>query len=231
MKKILYSLIILLPLMLCNCAKNVADVVADGRTLGSFEPKNDYVVDIPMGSSLVNGNAKGISILGLITIGASQTSDGVTVQSRGESTLGNAAVYGAGSVMGSLMAFAPESTSQKFKKAALRNACDVNSCDVVGYPMYNVNETNFFLWKTYDVNVKGFPGQVRSLQTVPRDWRTKDSYWRGNNSTPLGSFRTKGDSSNELFTLEEIDSRLKKLNQKIDSLDRSAHVNSVQNKL
>ena len=219
---------ICMPLMLCNCAKNIADVVTDGRTLGSFEPKNDYVVDIPMGSSLVNGNAKGVSILGLITIGASQTSDGVTVQSRGESTLGNAAVYRAVSVMGSLI---PSSASQKFKKAALRNACEVNSCDVVGYPMYNVNETNFFLWKTYDVNVKGFPGQVRSLQTVPRDWRTKDSYWRRNNSTPLGSFRTKGDSSNELFTLEEIDSRLKKISQKIDSLDRSVHVNSVQNKL
>ena len=46
-----------------NSVVAVADVVADGRTLGSFEPKNDYVVDIPMGSSLVNGNAKGISIL------------------------------------------------------------------------------------------------------------------------------------------------------------------------
>jgi hypothetical protein len=70
------------------------------------------------------------------------------------------------------------STSDKFKKAALRNACDVNNCDILGYPMYNVNEKNYFLFKTYDVKVRGFPGKVGRLENVNRKYTVGDSYWR-----------------------------------------------------
>ena len=44
--------------------------------------------------------------------------------------------------------------------------------------MYNVNEKNFFLFKYYDVKVKGFPGRVDSLENINRLYSPKDSYWR-----------------------------------------------------
>jgi hypothetical protein len=161
-----------------GCAKNTRDVVEDGRTLGSFEPKKDYLVDIPMGEARVTGQSSGVKILGLITLGAGQTADGVDVTHRGESTMGG---YSGGGTVSSLsaMALAPLApTSEKFKKAALRDACEKNNCDVLGYTMYNVNERNYFLFKTYDVKVKGFPGKVGRLENVQRNYTIGDSYWR-----------------------------------------------------
>lgn len=170
----------LLLIILGGCAKNSRDIVEDGRTLGSFEPKRDYVVDIPMGESQVVGEASGMKILGLITIGAGKTADGVDAGNRGDSTLGITSLSSgsfAGGALAPIMALT-SSTSDKFKKAALRNACDENNCDILGYPMYNVNETNFFLFKTYDVKVKGFPGKVGRLENVNRKYSVGDSYWR-----------------------------------------------------
>ena len=44
--KLIYALLIV---SLAGCAKNSIDVVNEGKTIGVFEPKRDYVVDIPMG--------------------------------------------------------------------------------------------------------------------------------------------------------------------------------------
>ena len=173
--------LMLLLIFLGGCAKNSRDIVEDGRTLGTFEPKRDYVVDIPMGESQVVGQASGMQILGLITIGAGKTADGVDVGNRGDSTLGISSSSGPGSLAAGALApimALTSSTSDKFKKAALRNACDSANCDILGYPMYNVNETNFFLFKTYDVKVKGFPGKVGRLENVNRRYSVGDSYWR-----------------------------------------------------
>tara|TARA_B100000902_G_C27230211_1_gene874387 strand:- start:326 stop:874 length:549 start_codon:yes stop_codon:yes gene_type:complete len=161
-----------------GCAKNSRDVVEDGRTLGSFEPKKDYLVDIPMGEARVMGQSSGVKILGLITLGAGQTASGVDVTHRGESTMGGSSSVGTVSAL-SALALAPlVSTSEKFKKAALRDACEKNNCDVLGYTMYNVNEKNYFLFKTYNVKVKGFPGKVGRLENVQRNYTIGDSYWR-----------------------------------------------------
>ena len=108
----------LLLIILGGCAKNSRDIVEDGRTLGSFEPKRDYVVDIPMGESQVVGEASGMKILGLITIGAGKTADGVDAGNRGDSTLGITSSAGsfAGGALAPIMALT-SSTSDKFKKA------------------------------------------------------------------------------------------------------------------
>ena len=80
-------------------------------------------------------------------------------------------------------AMLPQSTEEKFKAAALRDACDKNNCDVLGYAMYDVDSTNFFLFKTYDVSVKGFPGNVESLENVNRSYSPSNSYWRRHSLT------------------------------------------------
>jgi hypothetical protein len=179
--KIIYALLIV---SLAGCARNSIDVVNEGKTIGVFEPKRDYVVDIPMGSSKVSGESSGVEILGIFTIGASETADGVDVSSRGDSTLnrngssGGASVFSPAAALAPALALLPKSSEQKFKAAALRDACEKNNCDVLGYAMYNVNEKNFFLFKTYDVKFKGFPGRVEGLENITRTYTPADSYWR-----------------------------------------------------
>ena len=160
-----------------------------------IEPKNDYLVDIPMQSQMVEGNANGVKILGILTLGAGKRASGVSINSHGESTLqghyssvgsaskANTVVNVGGTLISAASApFSDSSTEEEFKAAALRNACDTNNCDVIGYPMYKVDKTNFILWKSYRVKVKGFPGKVQVLETVPRKYQVEDSYWRKSQS-------------------------------------------------
>jgi len=229
-------IMITLPLLFCNCAKNVADVVAPhDRTMGVFEPAQDYLVDIPMTSKIVKGNAKGTVILGIFTIGGSEMAEGVSLNSRGNSSLHgsastgggssggvagvfNSAATGVGAVIAPITKLIPDSPKAKFKKAALRNACDLNNCDVIGYPMYNVDEKNYFLWKNYNVSVRGFPGLVQGVETVPRQWKSsdKDTYWRKDmSSNSRQSFLGGGESS-----LDAIERKLSVLNQKVENVNR-----------
>jgi len=166
-------------LLAVGCAKNSRDIVNEGKTIGFFEPKRDYVVDIPMRNEKVSGQASGVKILGIFTIGAGSTAEGVQMSNRGNSTLGGSThSTSAFSAFSPALAMLPESTEEKFKAAALRDACDKNNCDVLGYAMYDVDSTNFFLFKTYDVSVKGFPGNVESLENVNRSYSPSNSYWR-----------------------------------------------------
>ncbi len=178
----------ILLISLCGCAKNSQDIVNDGRPMGVFEPKKDYVVDIPMGNSKVTGESAGVELFGIFTIGASETAEGVDISGRGNSTLGGSTsaggMFNPTAALAPALALIPKSSKEKFKAAALRNACEKNNCDVLGYTMYNVNEKNFWLFKTYDVQVSGFPGRVESLENVNRTYRTNDSYWRSSVISP-----------------------------------------------
>ena len=167
-------------ILISGCAKNSRDVIEEGRPLGLFEPKRDYIVDVPMGEQQVVGKSSGVEILGFITLGAGNTAEGVSVGNRGDSTYPNSnpSNSSSGSVLANMALSAFTSTSGKFKKAALRDACEQNNCDVLGYTMYDVDEKNFFLWKTYNVKVKGFPGKVGKLENVQRKFSITDSYWR-----------------------------------------------------
>ena len=167
-----------------GCAKNSQDIVNEGKTIGVFEPKRDYVVDIPMRNEKVSGQASGVKILGLFTIGAGNTAEAVGMSNRGDSTLGGpGSSSSAFSAFSSTLAMLPKSTEEKFKAAALRDACEKNNCDVIGYALYNIDSTNFFLFKTYDVSVKGFPGNVESLENVNRSYSPSNSYWRKHSRT------------------------------------------------
>jgi hypothetical protein len=190
--KLIYALLIV---SLAGCAKNSLDIVNEGKPMGVFQPKKDYVVDIPMGQSTVSGESSGVEILGFWTIGAGETAEGVDVGNRGNNTLknsgsssgGSSAIAGVTSTLGAVIEPASSMLQtflkggrSSFKAAALRDACEKNNCDVLGYTMYNVNEKNFFLFKTYDVKVKGFPGRIQGLENVNRTYSPTDSYWRTN---------------------------------------------------
>ena len=183
-----------------SCA-NTMDIVEGEHPLGVFEPKNDYVVDIPMKSQTIQGQSKGFKIfyLNCLTFGGNRQAQGVVLGSRGENTLRDSqssVQSGSGSVASTIVnlggtlvtaAAAPlsgTSTIKRFKQAALRSACDANNCDVIGYPMYNVDLKDYILWQTYKVNVKGFPGKVQGVETVPRKYKVEDSYWRRSLSNP-----------------------------------------------
>tara|TARA_Y100001934_G_C12284105_1_gene741449 strand:- start:267 stop:1034 length:768 start_codon:yes stop_codon:yes gene_type:complete len=246
MNKLTSSSLISFCLIFASCAKNVSDVVAPhDRTLGVFEPAQDYLVDVPLQSRMVSGNSKGTVILGFITLGGSETSEGVALSSRGESTLnggstgsvgGGSGIAGAvsgaigsvGAVIAPVAKLIPESPRERFKKAALRNACDLNSCDVVGYPMYNVDEKNYFLWKNYKVSVKGFPGNIKGVENVGRQYSpNKDTYWRKGApaSRPFSSIESNDLSyprSEYQQTLDRIERRLGGLSSQLDELDQSA---------
>ena len=81
--------------------------------------------------SKVSGESSGVEILGIFTIGASETADGVDVSSRGE-TLNRNRIFRRGYFFSplhwSLLHFFQN--HKKFKAAALRDACDSNNCDV-----------------------------------------------------------------------------------------------------
>ena len=125
--KLIYALLIV---SLAGCAKNSLDIVNDGKPMGVFEPKKDYVVDIPMGSSKVSGESSGIEILGIFTIGASEQAEGVDITNRGDSTLGSSAssggfaglafVTGALSPVSDLFQDLLDGSAPDFKAAALR---------------------------------------------------------------------------------------------------------------
>jgi len=208
--------------------------------LGAFEPKNDYLVDIPMQSQMVEGNANGVKILGVFTFGAEKQAKGVSVGSHGASTLqghysqglssasrSNTIVNVGGTMVAAAAApFADQTTVEDFKAAALRNACDSNNCDVIGYPMYKVDKKNFIFWRTYRVQLKGFPGKVQSLETVPRRYRVEDSYWRKSQSIrpsrpsfPLSSLDHRSGGSTQFSKFDDIEKRSNELLQRIEALE------------
>jgi hypothetical protein len=144
-----------------------------------MEAANDHIVDITMGSERVSGQASGVIFFGIFVFGASDYSDGLAVTT---STHDGDSISGIfSSVVGAVGGLIPDVGVGNFKSAAVRDACDENKCDVLGYPMFYVDEVNFFLWKNIDVHVVGFPGHINGLKNVPRKYIVDDSYWRGAN--------------------------------------------------
>jgi hypothetical protein len=144
-----------------------------------MEAANDHIVDITMGSERVSGQASGTIILGIFAIGATDYSDGLAVTA---STSDGGSIAGMfSSVAGAVGGLIPQLGVSKVKSAAVRAACDENKCDVLGYPMFYVDEVNYFLWKDIDVHVVGFPGHINGIKNVPRKYNVDDSYWRGAN--------------------------------------------------
>lgn len=178
--KIIAPLSLCIVFLLASCASTNRDIIQTGHPFGMLEPGIDHVVDITMGSERVTGEASGSVILWVYAIGATDYSDGLAVTAPASSGDSIAGMFSGmfSSVTGAVGSLLPQSPLGRIKSAAVRAACDEAGCDVLGYPMFYVDETNYFLWKEIRVVVKGFPGEIKSIKNVPRKYEVVDSYWR-----------------------------------------------------
>lgn len=145
------------------CASTSRDVVQTGHVLGKMIPANNHIVDIEFDEARVEGTASGTQILWFIEYGPESYSDGLAykdVEPR-EGFTGLLRDIG-GWFFGLVPNF-----GGRIRSAAVREACDLAECDLLGYPMYYIDETNYFLWREVTITVKGFPGYVNSLTNVP----------------------------------------------------------------
>lgn len=132
MKKLL-----ILPLLLVSCA----------TTHSGYEATRTFPVDANSLHMNINysqeasyGEASETTILGLIKLGPSDFAYG-----GGGTGLGFASLLGAGNSVDS---------------AAVADVLSKSQADVLGFPLFQKRVTNFFLWKTETVQVKGYPGKV-----------------------------------------------------------------------
>jgi hypothetical protein len=141
-----------------------------------MEAATDHLVDVQMDSGRVYGNASGTIFFGVFLMGASDSSSGLAVTAA--SSDGGSVGGMFSGVVGAIGGVLPSVGIAQIKSAAIRNACDTSKCDVLGYPMYYIEEMNFFLWKKISVRVVGFPGEIKGIKNVPREFEVADSYWR-----------------------------------------------------
>jgi hypothetical protein len=55
-------------------------------------------------------------------------------------------------------------SSNSVENAAVYNILSTTNNDVLGFPLVTKKVTNYFLWKTEEASVKGFPGKVVRAQ-------------------------------------------------------------------
>jgi hypothetical protein len=142
-------------IFLCSCASTTRDIISTGHPLGVISAMNDHEVDIRFESERVSGDASGTTILKIFHWGPGNFSDGLAVQSTDEGFLSSA--------VGALGSMLPDSGLGKVKSAAVRDACDKANCDVLGYPMFYIDELDYFLWTELEIRVVGFPGKILAI--------------------------------------------------------------------
>ena len=147
---------LLIPLiLLCSCASTTRDIISTGHPLGTISAMNDHKVDIRFESDRVTGAASGTTILKIFHWGPANFSAGLTVQTNDSGFMSSA--------LGALGSMLPKSGLGKVKSAAVRDACDKAKCDVLGYPMFYIDERDYFLWTETSVSVTGFPGKILAI--------------------------------------------------------------------
>jgi hypothetical protein len=152
------------------------DVIQSVRTYGTTEALNDYVVDIQVANQRINGRAWGGTVLFFWRTGVGDhtslvmTKDGEVLKSDDQKH------------------YSDVSRLDEIKSAAVRAACDAAHCDILAYPLYNVNEHNWLFGTTYEVEVIGFPAKLEGMQNVRRNIRggTIDfgNYGKGQGAVP-----------------------------------------------
>ena len=151
-----FVLVGLLCLTASACKSTHREIIESGPVLGQMFPKNDHVVDVQFESQKIKGEASGVTLLGFINFGPSDYSKNLAYE----------AVREERGYFDWLAGLWPDFGS-KIKSAAVRDACDSVNCDLLGFPMYYVDETNYFLWKVQTWRVAGFPGMVQGMSNRP----------------------------------------------------------------
>jgi hypothetical protein len=118
-------------------------------------------VDIDYQKQLSKGSAWGTTILGIIRLRPESyaSSGGETAATE----VGTASLFSWLSGVSLLSWLGGESDS--IENAAVYNCLASAKADVLGYPLVRRRLSNYFLWTTEEVWVKGFPGKVVSARS------------------------------------------------------------------
>lgn len=77
----------------------------------------------------------------------------------------NASLFASDSLFASLFSFLPNA-KQIAGQAAFYNACTTAKCDAVVAARYEIDTTDYFVFKKMDVKVTGFPATMTGVETV-----------------------------------------------------------------
>jgi len=102
---------------------------------------------VELGNQTVEGNATVNCLFGIFTWGVSNQAVGVDY-------------YGNGTCAGAGMFSSPADVA---KNGAAYNACTGAKADLLLAARYNVTETNYFVFKKVECQVKGYPGTLKSI--------------------------------------------------------------------
>jgi hypothetical protein len=125
-----------------SCQSTTHGVLTTGTPLGGIEAENDYSVNINFEDRITKGSASGITVGALLSL-----------------------------LPISLKIITAESP---FKDDAVRNALDVAAAagekeyDILGHPLFTITKEDFILFSHQTVSVKGYPGSVESITSIPR---------------------------------------------------------------
>lgn len=155
--------IALLCLLATGCKSTSRDIIQTGHVLGDLRPVNDHLVDVRFDNTKIEGEASGISILGFFEFGPSHYSNGLEYKTNKQEG-GIAGLIGG--AVGSIASLIPD-FGGKLRGAAVRDACDAADCDLIGFPMFYVDEIDYILWKQQTWRVVGFPGHIKSMTNTP----------------------------------------------------------------
>ncbi len=117
--------------------------------------KAELKADIEVGEKIM-GNSQAIIVLGIFKIGGdNKFADGVTYQG---------ASGGEGMAMPISLPLLGSSTVDKLKAGAAYKAIKGSGADVIIFPNYEIEETNYLVFKKYNVSVNGLKGIVKSIK-------------------------------------------------------------------
>jgi hypothetical protein len=141
------------------CKSTQREIIQSGHVLGQLHPKNDHVVDVQFDSRKIQGEASGITVLWFFSFGPSNYSKNLAYEAKAEKPI---SLFDTFFGFGWLGALFPD-LNGRIKSAAVREACDSANCDLLGFPMYYVDETDYILWKEHTWRVVGFPGMIQGM--------------------------------------------------------------------
>jgi len=161
----------LIPVVFCalaavSCKSTSRDVVETGLVLGNTYPVNDHYLEIEFGSDRVEGTASGSVLFWLFEWGPEHYSDGLEYhvgQTGGGVETFSGLFY---SMFNGIAGLFPD-MGGRVRSAAVRDACDKAECDLLGAPMFFIDEMDYVVFKTQTIRVTGFPGMIKSMTNQP----------------------------------------------------------------
>ncbi len=152
---------ILLALFSFSCSSTNRNVNSSGNPESWVEPVR-FEADVNPSNRAIHGDGKVTRILGLFTVGDTKYLDGVSWGSNAQG--GSQPLLSLGGILPGGLKFG---IKDKAKRAAAYKAVSRSKSDFLIVPRYEVEEKNYFLWRTAKAEVSGLPGYYSGLRQIP----------------------------------------------------------------